>query len=172
MLIIQFIRKETIMPNPPSSLDSTDRKILHHLQNNNRMTNVELAKLVHLSPTPCLERVRRLEKQGFITDHIAKLNPEKLGLSNFAFVQVTLDRTTENVFEEFKNAIKDVPYVLECHMVAGGFDYLLKVRTRDMNEFRTFLGDILANINGVAHTSTYVVMEEVKSTTYLPVAFV
>ena len=158
------------MQNMSLSLDAVDKKILHYLQNNNRITNVELAKLVNLSPTPCLERVRRLEKQGFIQQHIAQLNAEKLGLNNFAFVQVTLDRTTENVFEEFKGAIKDVPFVLECHMVAGGFDYLLKVRTTDMNQFRTFLGDILANINGVAHTSTYVVMEEVKNTHYLPIS--
>ncbi len=157
------------MKNSESLLDTVDKKILHFLQQNNRITNVELAKMVNLSPTPCLERVRRLEKQGYIMEHVAKVNPKKLGLNNFAFVQITLDRTTENVFTEFNDAIKDVPFVLECHMVAGGFDYLIKVRTSDMNEFRAFLGNTLAPITGVAQTNTYVVMEEVKNTSYLPV---
>ena len=145
-------------------LDRIDYKILRLLQGNARMTNADLARSVNLSPTPCLERVRRLEKEGFILDYVTLLNPHKLGAGVISFVQVLLDRTNPDVFGRFKTQVSLCPEVLECHMVAGGFDYLLKVRTRSMLEYRNFLGETLARMSDIKQTHTYVVMEEVKAT--------
>lgn len=150
-------------------LDHIDREILRQLQDDGRLSNVDLARAVNLSPTPCLERVRRLEAGGYILKYVALLNPQKLGADVISFVQVSLDRTTADVFERFKEEISCCPEVLECHMVAGGFDYLLKVRTRDMFEYRNFLGDKLTGMPGISQTHTYVVMEEVKATHILTV---
>jgi len=146
------------------ALDRIDREILRRLQTNGRMTNAALARAVNLSPTPCLERVRRLESEGYILDYVALLNPQKLDAGVISFVQVLLNRTTTDVFRRFKEEINRFPEVLECHMVAGGFDYLLKVRTRDMFAYRNFLDEKLARIAYINNTHTYVVMEEVKST--------
>lgn len=151
------------------SLDRIDRAILRLLQSDGRLSNVELARRINLSPTPCLERVRRLEKDGFIRGYSARLNPSKLQLGLAVFVQVTLDKTTSDVFEKFKSAISAIDEVVECHMVAGGFDYILKVRTADMDAFRTFLGETINNLPGISSTSTYVVMEAVKEGESLPV---
>ncbi|MGB5290268.1 MAG: Lrp/AsnC ligand binding domain-containing protein [Lysobacterales bacterium] len=145
-------------------LDRIDLKILRHLQGNARMTNVELARSVNLSPTPCLERVRRLEADGYILDYITLLNPHKLGAGVISFIQVQLDRTNPDVFDRFKEEVALCPEVMECFMVAGGFDYLLKVRTRNMLKYRDFLGDTLARMSDIKQTHTYVVMEEVKAT--------
>ena len=145
-------------------LDRIDHKILRQLQNNGRLTNADLARSVNLSPTPCLERVRRLEADGYILDYVALLNPQKLGAGVVSFVQVMLDRTNPDVFERFKEQVGLCPEVMECHMVAGGFDYLLKVRTRNMIEYRDFLGGTLARMSDIKQTHTYVVMEEVKAT--------
>lgn len=146
------------------TLDLIDQKILNRLQANGRTSNVDLAEEVGLSPTPCLERVRRLERDGLIKDYVALLDPERLEASLVAFIEISLDRTTPDVFEKFRAAIIPLEQVQECHMVAGGFDYLLKVRAADMKAYRSFLGDILAAMPGVRQTHTYVVMEEVKST--------
>lgn len=145
-------------------LDRIDYRILRLLQGNARMTNAELARSVNLSPTPCLERVRRLEKEGFILDYVTLLNPQKLGAGVISFVQVLLDRTNPDVFGRFKEEVSLCPEVMECHMVAGGFDYLLKVRTRSMLDYRNFLGETLARMSDIKQTHTYVVMEEVKAT--------
>ena len=145
-------------------LDRTDHKILRRLQENGRITNVDLARSVNLSPTPCLERVRRLESEGYILDYVALLNPKKLGAGVIIFIQVLLDRTSSGVFERFKKQVNLCPEIVECHMVAGGFDYLLKVRTSSMVEYRDFLGQTLAKLSDIKQTHTYVVMEEVKST--------
>lgn len=144
-------------------LDRIDYKILRLLQGNARMTNADLARKVNLSPTPCLERVRRLEAEGYILDYVTLLNPQKLGAGVVSFIQVSLDRTNPDVFERFKKQVALCPEVMECHMVAGGFDYLLKVRTRSMLEYRDFLGDTLARMSDIKQTHTYVVMEEVKA---------
>jgi Lrp/AsnC family leucine-responsive transcriptional regulator len=151
-------------------LDRIDRRILRALQADGRLSNVELARRIALSPTPCLERVRRLERAGYIRGYRAELAPEKLGAGLLVFVQVTLDRTTPDVFEQFREAAAALPEVIECHMVAGGFDYLLKVRVSDMPAYRHFLGERLTALGGVAQTHTYVVMEEVKSDAPLPVS--
>ena len=143
-------------------IDRIDLKILRVLQGNGRMSNIELSRQVNLSPAPCLARVRRLEQAGYINGYKAELNPELLGLSLLAYVEITLDRTTPDVFERFKQAVRDVPEIEECHMVAGGFDYLIKVRSPDMDAYRRILGEKIATIPGVLQTHTYVVMEQVK----------
>ena len=145
-------------------LDRIDYKILRLLQDNARLSNADLARSVNLSPTPCLERVRRLEADGYILDYVTLLNPQKLGAAVISFIQVSLDRTTPDVFDRFKDQVSLCPEVMECHMVAGGFDYLLKVRTRSMIEYRDFLGQTLAGMSDIKQTHTYVVMEEVKAT--------
>jgi Lrp/AsnC family leucine-responsive transcriptional regulator len=145
-------------------LDRIDYKILRRLQENGRMTNADLARSVNLSPTPCLERVRRLEAEGYILDYVALLNPNRLGAGVVVFIQVQLDRTSPGVFERFKKQVNLCPEIVECHMVAGGFDYLLKVRTSSMVEYREFLGQTLAQMSDIKQTHTYVVMEQVKST--------
>ncbi|MDZ7749260.1 MAG: Lrp/AsnC ligand binding domain-containing protein [Halofilum sp. (in: g-proteobacteria)] len=146
-------------------LDRTDKRILRELQANGRISNVELARRVNLSATPCLERVRRLEQAGYIRDYVAVLDPQRLEVGLLLYVEVTLDRTTPEVFERFKETIAARPEVQECHMVAGGFDYLVKVRVPDMESYRAFLGDGLTAAPGVRETHTYVVMEEIKETT-------
>lgn len=150
-------------------LDRIDQKILRQLQGNARMTNADLARSVNLSPTPCLERVRRLEADGYILDYVTLLNPQKLGAGVVSFIQVQLDRTNPNVFDRFKEQVALCPEVMECHMVAGGFDYLLKVRTKNMLEYRDFLGETLARMSDIKQTHTYVVMEEVKASHALAV---
>ena len=143
-------------------LDRIDRKILRTLQDFGRLSNVDLAKMVNLSPTPCLERVRRLERDGFIKGYKAVLEPARLDQGLTVFVQMTLDRTTPDVFDLFRDRVRELPEVVECHMVAGGFDYLLKIRVRDMTAFRHFLGEQLTSLTGVLTTHSYVVMEGVK----------
>ena len=131
------------------NLDRIDHKILRQLQANARITNADLARSINLSPTPCLERVRRLEADGYILDYVTLLNPQKLGAGVISFVQVLLDRTSPGVFNRFKEQVALCPEVMECHMVAGGFDYLLKVRTRSMLEYREFLGVTLSKMSDI-----------------------
>lgn len=150
-------------------LDKISKKILHELQNDGRISNVELSTRVNLSPAACLERVRKLQEQGFILGYTAQLNPEMLDVALLVFIEVVLDRTTPDVFDAFKRSVQVIPDVLECHMVAGGFDYLIKARVRDMNAYREFLGKSLLQLKGIRETHTYAVMEEVKSTTRLPI---
>lgn len=150
-------------------LDRIDRRILKILQAEARISNVELARRVNLSPTPCLERVRRLEREGYILGYYTLLDPQKLDAGLVAYVEVSLDRTTANAFERFKESVMRLDMIQECQMVAGGFDYLIKVRVPDMAAYRKFLGDNLAAIEGLSQTHTYVVMEEVKATTAIPI---
>jgi len=148
-------------------LDRCDLNILRILQKNGRISNVELSQRINLSPAPCLARVKRLEKQGIICRYRAELDPVSLGLGLLAYVEITLDRTTSDVFDKFKQAIQTIPEVEECHMVAGGFDYLLKVRCADMDAYRRLLGEKIAAISGMSQTHTFVVMEQVKSSNEL-----
>jgi Lrp/AsnC family transcriptional regulator, leucine-responsive regulatory protein len=145
-------------------LDRIDRRLLTRLQQDGRAPVSQLAREVHLTVTPTLERVRRLEAGGYIEGYFARLNARRLGLGLLAYVEVSLDRTTPDAFERFKQAMLAQDEVMECHMVAGGFDYLLKVRVTDMESYRRFLGDRIAGLPGVQQTHTYFVMEEVKST--------
>lgn len=146
-----------------SALDRTDRRILSLLQQDGRISNVRLAEAVHLSPTATLERVRRLTEQGYILGYRARLNPHKLGGSMLVFVEILLDRTTENTLEQFRKAVREQPEIMECHLVAGGFDYLLKLRVADMEDYRRVAGRVLWQLPGVRETRTYAVMEEVKN---------
>lgn len=148
-------------------IDRIDRKILSILQEDGRIANLKLAEAVALSPTAVLARVQRLTRDGFILGYEARLNPLKLGAGMLVFVEVLLDRTTPNVFDQFKAAVQVHPEIMECHMVAGGFDYLLKTRSADMNAYRVFAGNVLWQLPGVRETRTYAVMEEVKHTNHL-----
>lgn len=152
---------------PP--LDKIDLGILAVLQKLGRISNIALSKKINLSPTPCLERVKRLEKAGYIEGYHAQLNPQLLNVGLLVFVQVSLDKTTPDVFEHFAGALKHLDEVQECHMVAGGFDYLLKLRFSDMIAYRQFLGKELAALPGIMQTHTYIVMEEIKNTATIAV---
>src|SRR5471032_3003260 len=149
-------------------LDKISKKILAELQNDGRISNVDLSARVNLSPAACLERVRKLQEAGYILGYVAQLNPELLDVSLMVFIEVVLDRTTPDVFDAFKKSVQSIPEIMECHMVAGGFDYLVKSRVKDMNAYREFLGKTLLQ-KGVRETHTYAVMEEVKNTTKLPI---
>jgi Lrp/AsnC family leucine-responsive transcriptional regulator len=151
------------------TLDKTDLLILSLLQGEGRMSNVDLARRVNLSASPCLERVRRLEAAGLIAGYSARLNASALGYGTSAFIQVTLDRTTAEVFDRFRDAVITIPEVAECHMVAGGFDYLLKLRLTGMDAYRAVLTRIV-DLPGVAQTHTYVVIEAIKQDTGLPLS--
>ena len=151
-----------------TALDRIDLRILAALQADGRISNLKLAETVALSPTAVLARVQRLTRGGFIVGYHAELNATKLGRGLVVFVEVLLDRTTPNVFDEFKAAVQVHDEVMECHMVAGGFDYLLKTRMADMAAYRAFAGRVLWQLPGVRETRTYAVMEEVKSGSALP----
>ena len=152
----------------PVEPDRIDLKILKLLQADGRITNLKLAEAVALSPTAVLARTQRLQRDGFILGFEARLDPLKLGRGMMVFVEVLLDRTTPNVFNEFKAAVQVRDEIMECHMVAGGFDYLLKTRMADMAAYREFAGSVLWQLPGVRETRTYAVMEEVKNSSQLP----
>jgi Lrp/AsnC family leucine-responsive transcriptional regulator len=160
--------KAAAVAAPPEGLDKIDTKILRLLQTDGRISNLKLAEAVHLSPTAVLERVKRLTRDGFILGYEARLNPKKLGAGLMVFIQVVLDRTTPDVFNTFRAAVQVRPEILECHMVAGGFDYLIKTRVADMAAYRELVGSVIWTLPGVRETHTYAVMEEVKNTTALP----
>jgi len=150
-----------------ADLDRVDLKILSNIQSDGRMSNLKLAEVVGLSPTAVLSRVHRLTNDGYILGYEARLNPLKLDAGLTVFVEALLDRTTPNVFDAFKAAVQVHGEIQECHMVAGGFDYLLKIRISDMGAYRDFAGNVLWKLPGVRETRTYAVMEEVKSTTHI-----
>ena len=150
-------------------LDDTDRRLLRVLQRDGRISNLDLAQQCHLSPSACSDRVRRLRERGVITGFAAILDPKAIDRALLIFVEVQLDRTTGDTFSEFAQAAQRTPEILECHMVAGGFDYLIKARVSDMEAYREFLSEVLMTLPGVRETHTYAVMEEVKNTTVLPV---
>ncbi len=152
-----------------SDIDRIDRRILALLQTDGRIATVDLAERIGLSPTATSDRLKRLTRDGFITGYGARVDPLALGLNLLVFVEVSLDKTTPDVFERFAAAVLRAPEVLECHMVAGGFDYLVKARVADMVSYRRFLGDTLLALPGVTETRTYPVMEEVKRDGPLPV---
>lgn len=147
-----------------SQPDQKDLRILRVLQAEGRLTTLDLAERVHLSPTATAERVKRLTRDGYILGYAARLSPEKLGRGLIVFVEVKLERTSDEVFGDFARAAKAIDDIMECHMVAGGFDYLIKARVKDMNAYRTFLSEAILNLPGVRETHTYAVMEEIKNT--------
>ena len=147
-----------------SEIDKFDLKILEAMERDGRMSVTELARHVGLSKTPCQIRLRRLMEEGFIEGFKAILNPAKLGLDHVAFAEVKLTSTKEEALASFNMAVKKVKEVEECHMIAGRFDYLLKIRTPDIRRYRDVLGEKISALPFVASTSTSVVMETVKET--------
>ena len=150
-------------------LDRIDKSILIEIQKDGRISNIELSRRIGLSATPCLERVKRLEKENYIVGYTALINPEKVGAALLVFVEITLSRTSPDVFEEFAQAVESLDAIQECHLVSGNFDFLLKTRVADMSDYRTLLGDTLLRLPSVSESRTYVVMEEVKQTSFLPI---
>lgn len=155
---------------PEQSIDGTldryDQKILDLLSKNGRLTITELAGKVGLSKSPCQVRMRRLQKDGYILGFRAVLNPIKLSLDHIAFVEVRLTDTTERALGAFNKAVLSVPEIEQCHMIAGSFDYLLKIRTRNIRAYRHVLGATISNLPFVGSTSTHVSMEAVKDTAF------
>lgn len=156
-----------IIANEAENLDSQDYAILTALQGDGRLSIAELSKRIHLSPTPCTARLRRLEKLGFIEGYFARLSPAKLENDLLAFLQVRLSATDEPTLTSFNRAVLNIPQIQECHMVGGGFDYLLKVRVKDMDAFRYFLARVISRLPEIENTHSYFVMEQVKETTRL-----
>ncbi len=145
-------------------LDRFDRAILAALSGDGRMPVTELARRIGLSKTPTQARVKRLEETGVIAGYRAVLNPIRMGLANVAYVEVRLTDTREAALQAFNRAVRAVPEIEECHMMAAGFDYLMKVRTGDIADYRRVLGERISTLPHVASTSTYVAMEAVKET--------
>ncbi|EBA00537.1 Lrp/AsnC ligand binding domain-containing protein [Marinobacter sp. ELB17] len=143
-------------------LDRIDLAILDELQTNARVTNHELSNRVNLSPTPCLERVRKLERDGYIKHYRATLHAGRLGMGLVVFVEVSLTRTGPDVFAQFKQAAICVPEIQECHLVSGNFDYLIKARVADIEQYRTLLGETILALPGVKDSRSYIVMETCK----------
>ncbi|MET4161066.1 AsnC family transcriptional regulator [Marinobacterium iners] len=150
-------------------IDRIDRNILTILQQEGRISYTELADRVGLSTTPCMERVKRLERDGFITGYHASVNPQMLNYNLLVFVEIALSYQSPDAFERFNRAVSTLPYILECHLVSGDADYLLKARLHDMSQYRELLGDMLLTLPGVKNSKSYIVMEEVKEQTQLPV---
>ncbi len=142
-------------------LDTTDRRILKHLQANGRLTNAELAALVNVSPATCHRRTQRLFKEGFVRAVRAEVSPKGVDRGALVIVGVVLDRSTRESFGEFERAIAKLPFILDCHLVAGDFDYFLKIRVRDIADFSRLHGEQLLALPGVRQTRTFFVMKEV-----------
>lgn len=145
-----------------SSIDRTDRRILRILEMDGRIANVELARQVNLSPTPCLERVRRLEREGVITGYAARLAPDRVSRGMTVFVEVRLDHTTAQAFDNFRSAVDALADVIDCYLVAGDFDYLLKLQVADVADYRLFMYESLPKLPDVLHTRSYIVVEQLK----------
>ena len=143
-------------------LDKIDVKIVTALQDNARLTMTELAERVGLSVSPCAERVRRLEREKYILGYHAHLNPHAFGQALLVFVEIKLTATSGAIFESFKREVRKLPNVLECHLVSGEFDYLIKARIPEMNAYRRLLGDMLLGLPGARESRSYIVMEEIK----------
>lgn len=151
-------------------LDRIDRKILGVLQSNGRISMTELAQQVGLSVTACTERVRRLERDGVITGYHARVNPQALGKKLLVFVEIKLSARSGEMFERVRKELIQIPEVMECHLVSGDFDYLIKARIGEMSEYRRLLGDLLTQLPAAAESRSYVVMEELKESLIVDVA--
>lgn len=152
----------------PLTLDSHDKKILEVLSDNGRISVSELARRINLSKTPTQARVKRLEAEGYIVGYRAMLDPIRMGLDHVAFVEVTLSDTREDALTKFNHEVAQIGEVEQCHMIAGNFDYLLKVRTRSMRAYRKVLGERISALPNVAHTKTFVAMQSVKEESATP----
>ncbi|SOE16022.1 AsnC family transcriptional regulator [Hoeflea halophila] len=146
------------------NLDAVDKRILNELQAHGRMSIVDLAERVHLTKTPCSERVKRLEREGVITGYSATIDPVEVDMGHVMIVHVNLSKTSDSSLEDFNRAVRRIPQVQSCLMIAGPFDYMLKVRTRDITEFRELLGERISQLPSVMQTHSFAVMELVKET--------
>ena len=155
-------------PKNPKVLDRTDKKILECLQADGRISNVQLARKVNLTPTPCIERVKRLERQGYIRGYTAILDPALVNASLLVFVEINLLHNSPDAFRDFREEARRLPEIMDCHLVSGNFDYLIKARVSDMKAYRELLGEKILSLPGVNGSRSYVVMEEVKETLNLP----
>lgn len=150
------------------TMDSIDWSILAQLQDNARIANVDLARAVHLSPSPCLARLRRLEQSGFIRRHVTLLDPVRLGLTVSVFIQVRLEKQVEKSLETFERAIQERPEVMECYLMTGTSDYLLRVVVPDVPSFERFIVDFLSRITGIGNIQSSFALKQVKYKTALP----
>ncbi|WP_334007089.1 Lrp/AsnC family transcriptional regulator [Burkholderia cepacia] len=150
-------------------LDAIDRRILRALQLNSNQTNAELAQQAGLSATPCLRRVHLLEEQGVIDAYVALLNPAAVDLRFTAFVRVTLERQDKTTVERFAREMEQAPEVLECHLMAGSYDYLLRVIARDLDDYQRFQMETLTQIEGVRNVETEIPLKRIKQTVRLPI---
>lgn len=148
-------------------LDRIDRMILDILQRDGRIAISELAARVNLSTTPCSDRVKRLEREGIIMGYYARLNPEMLERNLLVFLEIKLSAKSGDVFDQVARNLTEIPEVLECHLISGDFDYLVKARLKEMSAYRRLLGDLLKKLPASASSHSYVVMEEVKESLYL-----
>ncbi len=149
-------------------LDTTDWQILRLLQSDARISNVDLAKQVGLSPSPCLSRVRALEKSGFISRYVSLLDPLRVGLKVSVFIQVTLEKQIEPALETFERAIRDRPEVMECYLMTGDADYLLRVVVPDLQAVEHFILNFLSRVPGVGNIRSSFALKQVKYQTALP----
>lgn len=149
------------------SLDRTDLKILEILQREGRIAISELASRVNLSTTPCSERVKRLERDGVISGYHARLNPAYVDRNLLVFLEIKLSAKSGDVFDQVARDLVEIPEVLECHLISGEFDYLVKARLKEMGAYRRLLGDLLKKLPSSASSHSYIVMEEIKETLYL-----
>jgi len=159
--------KTNEMPN----ISKIDRNILRILQKDGRISYTDLAREVGLSVTPCIERVKRLEKNGYIEGYTATLNPQLLKAGLVVFVQIRLNHTSQENFEEFRDSVMSLENVQSCFLVSGNYDYLLKARVADMSAYRELLGNSILKLPAVQESTSYVVMEELKETMQVPIAY-
>ncbi|MBE9476586.1 MAG: Lrp/AsnC ligand binding domain-containing protein [Proteobacteria bacterium] len=151
-------------------LDIIDKRILDELQINGRLSIVELANRVNLTKTPCSERVKRLEKSGVIEYYRAVLNTDLIEMKQVTIVHITLNQTSDNALEQFNKAVTAIPEIESCMLIAGQFDYVLKVRTRDIVHFREILGECIGKLPGVRQSNSFAVMETVKESQFIQMA--
>jgi Lrp/AsnC family transcriptional regulator, leucine-responsive regulatory protein len=156
-------------PTETEGLDSLDRAILRHLQSDGRLSNVELAKRVRLSPSPCLRRVKLLEERGYISGYTALLDRAKLKRGLHVMVMVSLTSQRQEVLEAFEREVAELEDVLECYLIAGEADYLVTVAVEDLDAYQRFFTKRLGELSGVASLKSMITMKAVKSTTALPV---
>jgi DNA-binding Lrp family transcriptional regulator len=163
-------RKKILTADADSvALDRIDRNILKALQEDATVTNAALSERVHLSPAATLRRVEKLREAGFIRRTVAVLDPAMMDMTTLVIVGVVLDRSTPSSFGDFETAARDIPGCLECHLVAGEFDYVLMLRTRDIAHFNRLHADVIIGLPGVRQIRTFFVLKEILSTTALPV---
>ena len=150
-------------------MDKIDKQILHELQGNARISNLELAEKVHLSPTPCARRVKQLEEAGIITQHVTLLDPEKLGLNLSALISITMDKHTAELFEKFEASVAELPEVIECYVVTGqDSDFLIKAIVKDMRHYEEFLLKRLTKLEGVSGVHSSFVLRQPINKHHLP----